>query len=135
MKQRYLLFMLIFVIGCSKSTDKTENIIQSSLKTGFANIGNGQLYYEEKGSGIPLILLHGGLLDRRMWDEQFEEFAKHYRVIRYDARGHGNSESVSDTFSHHEDLKHLMEALDIEKAILMGLSMGGYISTDFAIEQ
>jgi 3-oxoadipate enol-lactonase len=68
-----------------------------------------------------------------MWDEQFVEFSKQYRVIRYDARGHGDSETVSDTFSHHEDLKHLMEALNIKKAILMGLSMGGYISIDFAL--
>jgi pimeloyl-ACP methyl ester carboxylesterase len=133
MKQKYLLVIFILVIGCNKSTDKTENVNQSSLKTGFINIEKTKLYFEEMGYGIPLLLIHGGLVDRRMWDEQFEEFSKHYRVIRYDARGHGNSDSASDTFSHHEDLNQLMEALNIKKAVLMGLSMGGYISIDFAL--
>jgi 3-oxoadipate enol-lactonase len=133
MRQKFLLIILIFVIGCTKSNDNSGQATQSPLKTGFINIGKAKLYYEEMGSGTPLILIHGGLLDCRMWDDQFVEFSKQYRVIRYDARGHGNSETVSDTFSHHKDLEHLMEALNIEKAILMGLSMGGYISIDFAL--
>ena len=51
-------------------------------KTGFLAIGNAQVYYEEMGAGKPLVMIHGGLLDRRMWDGQFAIFAESYRVIR-----------------------------------------------------
>jgi 3-oxoadipate enol-lactonase len=122
----------LLALGCSRGV-KTEAAEQPTIKTGFVSVDDTKLYYEEMGSGKPLILIHGGLLDRRMWDEQFAEFSEHFRVIRYDARGHGKSGSVTETFSHHEDLCHLMEALEIDEAILLGLSMGGYISIDFAL--
>lgn len=107
----------------------------SSSKTisGFVDIGKCQISYEMKGEGIPLILIHGGALDKRMWDDQFDEFAKHFKVIRYDARKHGMTKNEPNTFSHHEDLKIFMEKLAIDKAVIMGLSMGGYISIDFAL--
>lgn len=124
--------MALLVLGCSRGL-RAETAGQPSIKTGFVSVDSTRLYYEEMGSGEPLILIHGGLIDRRMWDEQFAAFAQQFRVIRYDARGHGNSGSVSGPFSHHEDLYHLMEALDIDQATLVGLSMGGYISIDFAL--
>ena len=102
-------------------------------KTGFVDLGNTQVYYEEMGTGKPLVMIHGGLLDRRMWDDQFAVFAKSYRVFRYDARGHGLSKAPSGTYSHHEDLKRLLDGLKVEKAAIMGLSMGGYIAIDFAL--
>lgn len=102
-------------------------------KTGFIVAGKAEIYYEEMGTGKPLIMIHGGLLDRRMWDDQFSLFAGSYRVIRYDARGHGLSKAPSETYSHHEDLKKLLDALKVEKAAIMGLSMGGYIAIDFAL--
>jgi 3-oxoadipate enol-lactonase len=102
-------------------------------KTGFIDVGNAQIYYEERGAGDPVVMIHGGLLDRRMWDGQFAVFAEKHRVIRYDARGHGLSKAGDGTFSHHEDLKRLLDALKIEKAAIMGLSMGGYIAIDFAL--
>ena len=55
-------------------------------KSVFVAVGEANLYYEEMGEGHPLVMLHGGFLDRRMWDPQFEAFDKRYRVIRYDAR-------------------------------------------------
>ena len=102
-------------------------------KTGFIDVGKTRLYYEEMGAGHPLIMLHGGLLDRRMWDDQFEVFAKKYRVIRFDVRNHGDSKGVPDTFKHYEDLRKVLSRLNIAKAALMGLSLGGRIAIDFAI--
>lgn len=102
-------------------------------KTGTIDVENAQIYYEEMGAGKPLVMIHGGLLDRRMWDDQFAVFAKSQRVIRYDARGHGLSKAPSGTYSHHEDLKKLFDGLKIERAVIMGLSMGGYIAIDFAL--
>lgn len=101
--------------------------------TGYMHAGNARLYCEELGSGEPVVMIHGGLLDRRMWDDQFEVFSEKYRAIRYDARGHGLSKAPAGTYSHHEDLRKLLDALGIEKATIMGLSMGGYIAIDFAL--
>jgi len=107
--------------------------VELKPKTGFIDVGNTQLYYEEMGTGEPLVMIHGGLLDRRMWDDQFAVFAESYRVIRYDARGHGLSKAPSGAYSHHEDLKKLLDGLKVEKAAIMGLSMGGYIAIDFTL--
>ena len=60
-----------------------------------------QLAWREVGQGRPVILLHGGNLDRRMWDEQFELLRQHYRVIRYDARGYGRSSAAERTTKAH----------------------------------
>ena len=102
------------------------------LKTGYVNVGNGYLYYEEAGEGIPLILVHGHSLDCRMWDGQFYVFARNYRIIRYDLRGYGKSSPQSEDyqFTHVEDLVALMDSLHIDKAHIVGLSLGGYVGTD-----
>jgi pimeloyl-ACP methyl ester carboxylesterase len=104
-----------------------------SLKTGYVDVGDTRLYYEEKGEGPPLVMLHGGLLDRRMWDPQFDAFAKDYRVIRYDARNHGMSKGVPGSFTHYGDLLGLLDQLEIQKAALIGLSLGGRTIIDFCI--
>lgn len=102
-------------------------------KSGYINAGEAKICYEEMGKGIPLVMIHGGLLDRSMWDGQFSAFASSHRVIRYDARGHGLSKAPSGTFSHHEDLKKLLDEIKVSKAVIMGLSLGGYIAVDFAL--
>ena len=103
------------------------------VKHGFAKLSNAKLYYEIAGKGQPLILIHGGNMDRRMWDEQFETFAKSYKVIRYDVRGFGKSDRQVKAFAHHQDLYELMRFLKIKKANIVGLSLGGGIAADFAI--
>lgn len=102
------------------------------LKKGKINIGQAQLYYEEMGQGEPVILIHGHSLNHNMWDNQFFELAEKYRVIRYDLRGYGYSspQKEGEQFTHAEDLIKFMDVLKIEKAHIIGLSLGGYIGTD-----
>jgi 3-oxoadipate enol-lactonase len=124
---------LLLFLNCSEENHITQKEKVSPLETGFIDVGKTQLYYEEMGTGHPLILIHGGLLDCRMWDDQFEAFAKEFRVIRFDVRNHGNSKGVPDAFKHYEDLRKIFEHLNIQKAALLGLSLGGRIAIDFAI--
>lgn len=103
------------------------------VKTGTIPVGDSAvLYYEEVGKGVPIVFVHGHSLDHTMWDGQFFEFAKKYRVIRYDLRGYGNSSPQKENiqFTHVDDLVKLMDNLGIEKAHIVGLSLGGYIGTD-----
>jgi len=103
-------------------------------QNGFAEVNGTRIYYETAGSGHPLVLIHGYTLDTRMWDDQFETFAQHYQVIRYDMRGFGKSAFPTDeNYTHPDDLRALLEHLEIEHAHILGLSMGGGTAIDFAL--
>ena len=107
--------------------------LPDSLKTGIVDIGDAKLYYEEAGHGEPVIFIHGHSFDHSEWDPQFPEFAKKFRTIIYDCRGYGRSSMPVEgsEFLHAEDLLKMMNKLGIERAHLVGLSMGGFIATDF----
>lgn len=104
-------------------------------EAGFAQVRGTQLYYEMLGEGHPLVLIHGGYMDRRMWDDQFHAFAEHYRVIRYDVRGFGKSELPPVAYADRQDLYELLNYIGVEKTYLLGLSLGGIIAIDFALER
>jgi 3-oxoadipate enol-lactonase len=125
------LVALLWGVNCAEKEATEQGL---DVKTGFIESGMAKLYFEEAGEGRPIVMIHGGLLNAKMWDGQFERFARRYRVVRYDARGHGRSTSEPDTFSHHEDLRSIVKGLGLEKPVIMGLSMGGYIAIDFALE-
>src|SRR6516165_11779666 len=91
------------------------------VKTGMALVSEPVLYFEAAGSGPALVLIHGGNLDRRMWDDQFQAFAKHFQVIRYDVRTYGLSDMPTKPFYDVEDLASLLRFLHIRKAHLVGL--------------
>ena len=76
-------------------------------------------------------MIHAGFLDSRMWDDQFQLFAKSVRVIRYDVRGFGRSSKPSAEYSDAEDLFALLKHLNIESTSILGISNGGRIALDF----
>jgi pimeloyl-ACP methyl ester carboxylesterase len=85
------------------------------------------------GTGYPLVLIHDGLVHRRVWDEQFSFFAQQYKVIRYDRRGYGRSECPTEDYSNVADLQTLLQFLEVERTGLMGVSAGGMIALDFTL--
>ena len=100
---------------------------------GLVAIDDVRLYREVRGAGHPLVLLHAGIADGRMWDQQITAFAERFMVIRYDARGFGQSASARGEFSPRADLVALLAAHGIARAHLLGLSMGGAVALDLAI--
>lgn len=106
---------------------------QAQAESGFAEVNGAKLYYEVAGSGHPLVLCHAGIADNRMWDDQMPVFAERYRVIRYDHRGFGQSNLPPGPFSWSEDLYGLLTQLGVEKAHIVGVSMGGSTVVDFAL--
>lgn len=106
-----------------------------NVTTGYAAVNDTKLYYEVSGSGDTIVLIHGNGGDRRHWDDQFEAFTKGHRVLRYDVRGFGRSSMPVEgvPYSHHDDLKALMEHLGIPQAHICGLSMGCGIAVDFVL--
>lgn len=100
----------------------------------YLEINGARLWYEEAGQGLPVIFVHAGIADQRMWDDQFPVFARKYRAIRYDSRGYGQSPMVAGQYSSRADLYGVMKALGVERAALIGCSMGGMAVIDFAVE-
>ena len=128
-------FAAVLGVGvCVMSTQPLFANEELPVKIGLASVSEPVLYFETAGKGPALVLIHGGNLDRRMWDEQFQEFAKHFQVIRYDVRTYGLSDMPTKPYSDVEDLASLLRFLHIQKAHLVGLSLGGRIIIDFALE-
>ena len=99
-----------------------------------AHVNGTRLYYEMAGSGDPLVLIHGHTLDTRMWGDQFEPFARHYRVIRYDMRVYGKSAlPTADSYAPADDLMALLRHLGLRSAHILGQSRGGAVAIDFAL--
>src|ERR1043166_3639319 len=97
-----------------------------------------RLYYEEHGAGPALILTHGHACGVRSWDPQLRGLTDQYRVIVYDARGHGLSEAPREPSAYSQqhmvdDLCGLMDHLGLDKAAVGGLSMGGNVALNFAL--
>lgn len=99
--------------------------------------GDIETYYEIYGEGKPLVFVHGGWANYEMWKPQIEYFSDKYTVIVYDVRGHGLTGSSSvkrysiRLFA--EDLKALLDALNVKKPVICGLSMGGMIAQTYAV--
>jgi len=90
---------------------------------------------EADGFGIPVVFLHSGVTDRRMWDEQMRQLAvEGYHVISYDRRGYGQTETADVPFNHLVDLETVLDRLSVHAAIFVGASMGGGLAIDFALE-
>ena len=102
---------------------------------GFAEVNGAKLYYEVMGAGHPLVLLHEGIADSRMYDDQFNAFAQRYRVVRFDLRGFGQSDLPpgDEPVALYEDLYGLLALLGIKKTYVLGMSMGGAIALDFTL--
>ena len=105
-------------------------IANAQPRTGTSSAG---LYYEVSGAGDPIVLIHGFSVDRRMWDLQMPALQGRFTVIRYDLRGHGKSAPPSSPYSTSDDLRSVLDAVDVRRAALVGLSAGAQVATDFAL--
>lgn len=103
-------------------------------ETRFAEADGVRLAYDLTGDGPPVVLLHAGIVDRRMWDSVVPLLADAYRMLRYDARGFGESSRPPDgEFARWEDLFAVMDAAGVEHAHLVGVSQGAETALDAAL--
>jgi pimeloyl-ACP methyl ester carboxylesterase len=103
-------------------------------ETGFLETNGARIYYEVEGSGEPVVLIHAGVATLRQWDEQVAALRERYRMIRYDTRGYGRTETDAVEFSNRADIAALLDHLGEESAHVVGMSRAGSIALDFAIE-
>lgn len=113
-------------LGCVRGTANAQS-------GSWAEVNGARLYYERSGTGPDVILIHGFSLDHRMWQPQVAALSAAFRVTRYDVRGFGQSSPVTSTHDAVADLRGLMDHLDIRRAHIVGMSMGGTIAADFVL--
>jgi len=103
----------------------------------FTTIADVRLHYEQEGKGTDLILIHGLGMSLRDWDDCTPDLAKHHRVLRVDVRGFGESDKPPGPYSAQlfaRDLAGVVQACQITRAHVAGISMGGVIAQRFALD-
>lgn len=98
------------------------------------NVGSAQIVGEHSGEDKPLVFLHAGIADRRMWYPQIAGLSDSYHVIAYDRRGFGETTTADEAFSHVEDLRAVLDQLGLSLVSLIGCSQGGRIAIDFTLK-
>ena len=111
----------------------------STVTVGKENSTPIELYYEDHGKGPAVLLSHGYSATSRMWAPQVRGLAERFRLITWDLRGHGRSDSPDDPSAYSEtlsveDMSAILDACGIERAVIGGLSLGGYLSLAFHLE-
>ena len=107
---------------------------RSDFVSGYSTSDGAKIYFESAGNGPAVVFIHAGVADCRMWEPQFELFSRKFRAIRYDLRGFGQSELPDTPYANRRDLRNVLQHLGVEKAALIGCSMGGATAIDFTIE-
>ena len=119
------------------SFDEVRAGVPNSAYSHFADIDGVRVHYQEKGTGTPLILLHGFSSSTYSWKDVFEPLSKNFRVIAVDLKGFGFSGKPDGDYTRRAQailVAHLLDYLKIEKAWLVGNSMGGEVSLNFALQ-
>ena len=105
----------------------------------YANASDGvRLYYEETGSGTPIVFVHEFAGDHRSWEPQVRHFGRRYRAVAYAARGYPPSDVPEEESSYSQeravdDVRDVLDALGLARAHVVGLSLGGYASLIFGL--
>jgi 3-oxoadipate enol-lactonase len=106
----------------------------ATATAGYIDTNGARIYYEVDGTGEPVLLIHAGVANLRMWDGQVAALKDAFRVIRHDTRGFGQTETQAVEFSNRDDIAAVLDHVGERSAHLVGLSRGGVIALDFAVE-
>ena len=121
--------------GLLLASSRRGSMPMESVPTHFVQSSQAELCVAELGAGEPLIFLHAGVADRRMWAAQQQHLHTHHRTLAYDRRGFGATRAVAEPFNAITDLLNVMDDAGIERAVLIGCSMGGMLAAQAAFLQ
>ena len=104
-----------------------------TLSRDFLDVNGARLWVESRGDGPTIVFVHSGITDSRMWNPQWDAFPD-FRLVRYDLRGYGQSPLPPGDYAHHDDLRAVLDALAIPRAVLIAASMGGEVALAFTLD-
>jgi 3-oxoadipate enol-lactonase len=133
MRKSLFIFYLLVSVCVNLLSQNSKNLNSAISDTGYILVNGGKLFCESAGKGTNIVLLHDGMVNNKIWDEQFPLLSKTYRVVRYDRRGYGKSSDPETKYSPISDLNQLFIQLKIDKAIIFGMSSGGRLAIDFTL--
>jgi 3-oxoadipate enol-lactonase len=120
--------------GIGSAAGQTGNVaLGMSVRAGAVDVGGSMMHYDVRGTGEPILLIHAGVADARMWDEQVGPLSSRHTVVRCDLRGFGATARGAVRFAHHRDVATLLDSLHLEKVHVVGASFGGRVAIDFAL--
>ena len=126
---RTMLLALLLCCSCATAPEAAR-----APESGFAPVPSGAIHYRVEGSGPALVLLHGGGQDLSMWDALVPRLLPGRRVVRWDAPGHGASTAPAQpTAETADELLRLLDHLRIDRATLVGFSMGAGTAAAFTV--
>lgn len=129
---RYLVVICLLGLQPACAGNQEEEMVRND-RHGRIDVDGTGLYYEHAGDGKAIVLLHAGVADSRMWDAQFTEFARDFRVARLDFRGFGKTQLEPGKFSDFDDVAAVMDAIGFETATIVGSSFGAQVAIDFCL--
>ena len=122
--------------GAMPSAQEQTAAAVPEVKGGYAPVNGLKMYYEIHGAGQPLVLIHGAFMSIPAWGDILSELAKFRRVIAVELQGHGRTADIDRAFSFEafaDDIAALMRHLSIDKADILGYSLGGGVALQTAI--
>lgn len=125
----YIRWVLIVIIALFVSSCKQD----PEIRTGFIETGKLRIFYERQGKGDPVLLLHAGLQDHKMWDVQVKELKNDFDIIRVDLPAHGQSNGFDTTLFTADALLAVVDKLGVDRISVVGLSLGSSAAVDFVI--
>lgn len=96
--------------------------------------GTARLVCDSNGHGPPIVCLHAGVADRRIWTAPAKHLSEHHRIYAYDRRGYGDTTYTPETFSNVADLAAVIAATEADQVALIGNSLGGRIALDYTLD-
>jgi len=128
---RRAFLLLAWVFPCSPASAAQ---VADVVRSGYADVHGGKIYYEASGRGPHVVFLSGGnWMDLREWDGQFIAFSRTFQAIRFDARGSGKSDAPVAQGSRAADLGAFLDRLRLRQVHLVGLSRSAGVALDFAL--
>lgn len=106
----------------------------TAIRTGYVTVPGARLWFDDRGGGPAVLFTHAGIADHRMWDAQLASFGAGHRVVRWDMRTFGRSANEATPYSTRADLLAVLDHLGIERATLIGCSIGGGVTLGFGVE-
>ncbi len=120
--------------NCNQGQDQGNSRLPFGVvtSTAFAQSSKAQIYFDSVGEGKAVLFIHAGIADSRMWDPQFESPPDGFRFVRVDLRGFGHSNIPKEPYTDCEDVLAVMDHLEIDKAVMVGCSIGSEAALDLA---